>query len=189
MDIEFSVLPKRRDAWGRNTSRTIGIYGVQTRWGGADDSLKKSLSAKAKHYGHIDYPFLIAVNCLSGWVIDKEEERAALFGTTEEFVPAYSDQLAVRQRPNGFWGIQDYPKYTRVSGVILGVALPYSIPKYRPCLYHNPWAGGLRSDVNWPFEQATWENGDVRYAPGIKSMADVLQLPENWPGILFDHEP
>ena len=184
--IELDILPKLREAWGRNTSRTIGSTGVRSRWGGAENSLRKTLFAKAKRYGEINRPFVIGVNCLSDWGIDKEEERAALFGTIEEYVPAGSDQLAVRQLANGFWGSETHPKSTRVSGVILGVALPWNIPRCRLSVYRNPWATHPLPEFNSPFEQAVWHNGHVRYASATVSMATVFRVPEDWPGVLFE---
>src|SRR5207302_643080 len=78
--IEFDVIPKRRGAARQIESRPVGLYPPHARWGECDGSLRRVLSAKAKRYGRVAQPYLIAVNALSPWGVDKNDYRSALFG-------------------------------------------------------------------------------------------------------------
>jgi len=183
--FRFKVLPRHKERWGSASGRTILAYPARIRSGGARRSLLEALTKKAKRYGRIDKPFLIAVNCLSDWGVEREEQRDALFGEVPEYVPAFANHLETRPLANGLWGSETKPKYTRVSGVIMVRTFPWDLLRCPPCLYHNPWARHPLSDFTWPFEQAVWQSGCVRYIPCAATLASVLELPEDWPGPLF----
>ena len=45
--------------------RPIGMYPIESRWGGSKEAIRKRLSEKAKRYKNLGEQFVIAVNCVS----------------------------------------------------------------------------------------------------------------------------
>jgi hypothetical protein len=164
----------------------IGLYPMEFRWGTPKTSLLTGLKAKAKHYGKLEEPLLLVVNTIGRWGMTCEDQFQALFGTRQEYVPAFTNELRVKQRHDGLWGGPANRKGTRVSGVLFAHALPWNVPRIRFLLYRNPWATHSLPTATWPFEEAVWEDGRVLYTESSIRVGDVLELPEDWPGALFD---
>jgi hypothetical protein len=183
--IDFEIVPRKREAWERTDLRAIGMHPTRVRWGDGKESLRKTLSAKAKYYGQVGEPFIIAVNTLSPWGSRETEWSEALFGTREEYVPAGTDSLCVRYLNDGFWGNAEAPKYKRVSAVIFGCALPYNVPRICLVLFRNPWAAHPLPEEFWRLPVVDVSNGKViKENEGIR-VGDILRLSSDWPGELF----
>ena len=187
--IEFGVLPKSK-AGRQKKSRVIGMktrgFGV-TR-GSSEHRLRKSLEAKGKKYGKLNMPYLITVNTLGQISLDKSELLGALFGTEQEYVPAGSDECHIRTLDDGFWGTASNPKYTRVSGVLLGMALPWSIPRMELTIFRNPWAKWPLAEIDWPFPVCNRQDDSRLLETGpCFDLASLFGLPRDWPGDLFDN--
>ncbi len=180
--IEFELLPTKEREAGK---RAIGIYPTRSRWGDSKESLRRTLNAKAKRYGQIGEPFVIAVNTLSPWADGKHEWFETLFGTQQEYVRAGTDEVYVRQLKDGFWGDADSPKYTRVSAVIFGCALPWNVPRIDFMLYQNPWATHPLPSGYWKLPTIDISTGKVAKGSDGLSVGDILGLPSDWPGDLF----
>jgi len=183
--IEFELIPKRRAAWGKVSSSIIGIHPMRARWGGVEGSLRKTLRAKANRYGEIEQPFLIALNTLGVWGLTNHDQYGTLFGTGQEYVSAMTERLEFKRKANGLWGNAAKPKYTRLSAVLFGMALPWNVPRITFCLYHNPWARYPLPDLDWPFEQVKITDVGMNCIPSPMRLADVFELSENWPGPFF----
>jgi hypothetical protein len=183
--IDFELVPKKQEAWGRPDARPIGMYPTRGRWGDGTEALRRTLNAKAKRYGQVGEPFVIAVNTLSPFGSEEAEWFEALFGTRQEFVRAGTDELYVRNLQDGFWGHAGEPKYTRVSAVLFGCALPFNVPRIRFLLFRNPWAAHPLPSGFWRLPVADFSTGElVKENDGI-SVGDILGLSADWPGDLF----
>jgi hypothetical protein len=185
ISIDFDIVPKKPEACGRPDARNIGMLPIRTRRGDSKETIRRTLHAKAKHYGKIGEPFVIAVNTLGPWEYDKDEQLETLFGTRQEYVPWGNEELRVRYLKDGFWGNADSPKYTRVSAVIFGCALPWNIPRIDFMLYRNPWAKHPLPSGYWKLATMDFSQNKIIKTYGNVTVGNILGLPPDWPGDLF----
>jgi hypothetical protein len=78
--LRFTAIPLRPEARGADEHRLIGS---QSRsFGQIEDvaPLRRKLKKKARHYGDLDHPYVIAVLC-AGTFVDDADISAALYGT------------------------------------------------------------------------------------------------------------
>jgi hypothetical protein len=182
--IEFRVLPKSKAA-RKKKSRVIGMRTMECGPDIGEVSLRKILEGKGRKYGQLEQPFLISVNTLGTISLDRDELRGALFGRLQEYVSARSDKCLIRHRDDGFWGTERNPKYTRVSGVLLGMALPWNVPKMELTLFKNPWARFSLPEVSWPFKVVTNVGGEFRTQEPDIGIRTLFNLAQEWPGNFF----
>ena len=113
-------------------------------WLNSDVAIRQAVLEKARSYGPLDLPYIIAVDALLDHVDDVDVANA-FFGTEIGVVSMQPDgepgPLRMTRRPDGAWATADGPRYTRTSGVLLGVGVtPWTLERTALCLYHNPWA-------------------------------------------------
>lgn len=153
--------------------------------GGVNDieQLRSTLKGKAGRYGKPKIPFVVAVQCMSAFMEPLDIEQA-LFGSETFEVPTKGDSQArlFRQR-NGFWVSRKGPQNRRVSAVLAGVGLhPANVGKTSPSLWINPWASHSLKE-QWPFSEFTaTEQGQVLQQDRNPNMAEIFDLPADWPG-------
>ncbi len=184
-ELAFSPIPKAPEHRGSADVRPIG----SRIWGGwlqSHQRIRSAVVSKAKAYGGLRLPLLVAVNILDDFAEDIDVMNA-LFG--EEFVSitTYSDgrhggpQNA--RKPDGAWVGPRGPRARDVSGVIIGYHLdPWRIGVQSPQLIHHPWARRpLRAGL-WALEQWVADIETGRYATVAgSSAAAILDLPVPWP--------
>jgi hypothetical protein len=181
----FEFIPKKREAWGRTGVRPIGMLPISSRWGDGTEAIRKALNAKAKRYGALGLPFVIAVNTLGSWGHGEDERRGVLFGKNQEYVAAGTGELCRRILRDGFWGTANRPKHTRVSAVVLGAVFPSNVRRAKLCLYLNPWAMHPLAPSFWRLPVAMLCDGQILRS-GNMTPGQILGLPDNWPGELFE---
>ncbi|HAZ07154.1 MAG TPA: hypothetical protein DCZ01_01225 [Elusimicrobia bacterium] len=145
--LEFTAWPKGT-ARGK-PGRAIGMEFGGVFWNNTGQRLRKILSAKARRYGKMNTPYIIAVNVLDGFM-DDECALEALYGQEAVQFRTYTngrrESQAIRQL-NGLWRQHSGPRYTRVSAVLIVSRLrPWCMPQSRLTLYMNPWAEFPLSD-------------------------------------------
>lgn len=138
--LEFAAWPKgkARGKPGRSIAMEMG-----GGWSGTGHRLRKMLAAKARRYGKLNTPYVIAVNVMDGGM-DDEDVIQALYGQEAVQFRIYSNgcrESRLIRQPNGLWRQHDGPRYRRVSGVLVASRLrPWCMPQSRLSLYLNPWA-------------------------------------------------
>lgn len=139
--LEFTAFPKGK-ARGK-PGRAIGMEGGAAGWSDTGHRLRKMLAAKARRYGKLNTPYVIAVNVMDGGM-DDEDALQALYGQEAVQFRTYPDgrrESRLIRQPNGLWRQHDGPRYKRVSGVLIASRLrPWCMPHSRLTLYLNPWA-------------------------------------------------
>lgn len=180
-DLSFTVtaIPVSPEKRGKG-HRPIGVYPVESKWGGTSDVLKRALERKSTRYGTIEAPFLIAINSLSNWSFDHIDEQEALFGGESIVVYPGSEEHSEVREPNGFWFGPTGPIHTRVSGVLFCRVHPSNLHDAPMCLYPNPWAqrpydGVLATLTHYALSGVN----QMRRVEGVKS-GEVLNLPSDW---------
>jgi hypothetical protein len=178
--LEVTLVPRSPGARGRGDIRPIGIYPMQTRWGGSDGPIKDAINAKATRYGLLHRPYLVGINCISEWGLDDDDVLDALFGTPQvSFGPGNSEPITSRRSDGAFVG-PDGPWNTRVTAVIVGNLYPWGLDAGRFELYHNPWTSNPFHGCDLTVRQASLQGDRLDWKEGPR-LLDVFGLPAGWP--------
>ena len=142
--------------------------------------IQSAVKNKAKRYGDLSTPYLIAINMMS-YGAGFSDFISALFGEYEDH-PSRGDGTLpglTTRSPNAALRWRGKPRNTRVSAVIgFHHALPWHIPDLYVC--PNPWA-------KYPLAQplprlSRFDLMDDRFVPVAGDpLKEILGLPPNWP--------
>ena len=161
--------------------RSIGLISTGVRWIDSTTVVREGIVRKAKRYGSLEFPYVIAVNCL-GEHVERIDIMNALIGTEQYVLRGYIGEPQMERKPDGVWRSGSGARYTRLSAVLIASPVhPWSIPSAPICLYHNPWARQpYRCELTRLF-QAIPRNNRMEWVDG-ESLASIFQLPFQWPG-------
>ncbi len=126
--------------------------------------LAKNLKSKAKRYGSLDRPLILAINTNDVFT-SGQDEHEALLGTRD-----------------GIWRIDSSARHQRLHGAMFFRGLfPSNMHSVVSRLYVNP---NTQADI--PEEllelSSVWQrNGKWQFKKGM-SLGKILELPEDWPG-------
>ncbi len=124
------------------------------------------MNKKARKYGKLDKPYVVAVNLMSATIEDRDVIEA-LYG------------------PGGVW---DRQRNKQVSAVLTtNWLMPISVPRANPRLLHNPSAQMIYDSALTVLPQEFWRESEVEHRDG-RSLSDVLGLTATWPHDRNDYE-
>jgi len=158
-----------------------GLPGVRTlattSFGGIIDSegpIRDAVIGKAKRYGVLDLPFVIAINTTDHFISERDV-LGALYGSVSGW-----HEPEILNDSKGVWGSEKNPTWTRVSAVFVTMKLRPCRMIAPVCLYHNPrprhhYAGELTR-----FSQVIPKNNRLIRQDG-ESAESILRLPPNFP--------
>jgi hypothetical protein len=178
--IEVSLLPVSREGRGRAGHIPVGMIGPSE----AHTSIRNKIRDKARRYGPIRRPLIIAVNA-AGRMLDHTDILEALFGKETYVIPTRGGrsvgQPVIQRNPDGAWFGPKGPQNRRVSAVLLvSSLLPWTVTVHPPIIYHNPWARyPLGSELDRI--QSYRRSGDVMISSPGAPIHDILSLPAQWP--------
>lgn len=163
-------------------SELRGVSGIRTlatlSYGGIIDSegpIRDAVVAKAKRYGVLDLPFVVAVNT-SDQFISERDVLAALYGSVSGW-----EEPEILNDSRGVWGSDNTPKWTRVSAVVVTIKLrPGKMVGVPVCLYHNPRPRRPYLGELTRLPQVIPRNNRLRSENG-ESPESILSLPPNFP--------
>ena len=141
-EIEFTPFPRSPQKRDQPVEGVIGAHSDGVRWLNTREKIRDTLISKAKHYGKLDAPLVVAVNAY----FFRQDDIAimeALFGQEQFLGPrkAPDAELEMRRAPNGFWHGPNGARHTGVGGVLVGYDInPWTIAVRPLTLFHNPWA-------------------------------------------------
>jgi hypothetical protein len=163
----FSPIPIAPEFRGQPGARPIGAVLYEAREIDPEKPLLNSLDKKAKRYGVLDLPYVIAVDTMD---VHTEEEDVgdALFGRkVGRFNKETSQVRFVHSGSDALWVGPDGPRYRRVSAVFVARRLGASTIKTveTPVLWHNPWA-------NKPLDPRFWQGPQKVPDPATSTVRD-----------------
>ena len=143
--MTFEAFPLKPEHRGRPVDRPLGVFMDET--GGAIDDetpLRRALDRKAaRHYGPLDYPYVVAV-CEFSFARDDADwhRRNVLFGQEAVVVAIGLPTRSIRQ-PDGYWrGPRQRPRNRRLAAALLTTHLyPWSYDTAQLEWWENPFAG------------------------------------------------
>ncbi|MPZ68791.1 MAG: hypothetical protein GEU71_04600 [Actinobacteria bacterium] len=185
--ISFWAIPIKPEARGKPDSQLIGVYGTgDAKFIDDKTPIRSRLGAKAKRYGQLNRPFVIALSCHTMFV-DHISIVDALYGDEAvQFGHNAKGEVVTRsiRHPNGFWRGPSGPRNRRVSAVLMGRNInPWSVTERAPVMWHHPFANHpLEADLVYPSQRVELEHGQIVESEGARSMNEFLELPSEWPG-------
>jgi hypothetical protein len=183
-EIDFGLIPVSPENRGKLSHKAIGIYPGGFRCGSSDAAIRSKIVKKTQKYGHLGAPYLIAVNCLSKWGTNRNDEMRALFGTERVSLKDFQGQVDADRKPDGVWLGPKGPRKRRLSGVILTTVFPWNLPKANLTLFHNPRPDYPYKGSLCRLPQAIVTEDGIEMIGG-DMFGSVLSLPNDWPGELF----
>lgn len=163
-ELEICVIPKSPEYRNNPEIRAIGAFPGQARWGGSGSALREAITGKAKKYGSLAKPFIVAVNTVGAWGTERDDLVEALYGAKEPM-----------EKSDAVW---NPTKNKRLSGVLVTKAWPLNIQSADLCLYHNPFATRPCVELPWKISQSFRRDSGMQWREGIKS-AELFQLSDN----------
>jgi len=140
--IVLKAMPLPESEQERISESPIGIFPIETFWGGGEESLKTSIIKKAKRYGKFEIPYLICVNSLGKKTSGKIDIENVIWGSLQY---SYSTDPKNRngkttRAQNGVFYNSKKAKLTNVSGILVTKIFPSNIPNGKYWVYKNPFA-------------------------------------------------
>lgn len=149
-------------------------------------AIRRAVSSKAKKYGPLDLPYIIAIGVQDVFVDDVEDAVAALIGRESLTVHTATDGQRHDEwgrQTDGVWWDGTSPVLTQVSAVLVAFdPSPWSLAKNEPVLIHHPWARRRMRVTDWPLNQYVAEltTGTYHFRKG-RHIGRYLGLPKEWP--------
>jgi hypothetical protein len=181
--LEFYAMPKSPAARGKPDIRPLGILGPgKAREVDDRGPLRDAILAKGGRYGDLGMPYIIAVDALGQWSLDRIDIEEALFGKEAVYVTRENPEEArLTREPDGAWVGKKGKQYTRVSAVlIVGDVTPWTAGARTPVVYHNPWAKYPCPDALAQLRSAHVDNDRMKERDGLTGY-EIFELPTGWP--------
>jgi hypothetical protein len=176
--FSFAPIPRPDTRAGTpSPAGAISIFPGRTTWGGDWSRVHASLSEKARRYGDLDRPFVIAL-LANDVFVDDENVAAALYGE-----PAFgvTENGIALGRVGGLWARHGG---IRVSAVLTARNLvPTSVAVVEPLLWRAPQpAHPLLTKLPFAGQAALDADGEIVVNGRQHAMREHFALPAQWPG-------
>ena len=183
LDVVFRARLKRPEARGGKGARPAGSRFRPCRLVDNTKPMRNAIIEKAKKYGEIGIPYVVAVHA-SGRRIDDINVMEALFG--KERYGYHIDEtglepMGMTRAPNGVWTGGSGRGNLNAVLVFRKLNSSWSLGEAEVCLVYGPQSEEVFPVLS-PFPQLMLEDEgpDLRLYEG-KSLAEILGLPEGWP--------
>jgi hypothetical protein len=182
--LHIGVIPVSPQRRGDPEHRPLGMLGPgEARCIDHHTPIRESINHKAKHYGHLRRPLVIAINAAGG-PLDSVDVMQALFGSERLVFSRLGDnpnEATLQRAPDGAWIGSLGPRNRNVSAVFfISSLLPWTVAIREPVIYHNPWAhypaNGLPDSIN-QFRL----DGQQMVSQTGRPLHELLTLPQDWP--------
>jgi len=186
LTLFFAPIPKSSKTRGTTDARPLGVVMGEAHILTTDEDIREGIEQKAKKYGKLALPLVIAVNVVSEHC-DEIDINNALFGSEAiEFIRrsdgSIDERVGVRQ-PNGIWFGKKGPRNRNISAVLVGCQIdPYKVGVITPQLILNPYAENPLKTTDYPLPQSVPDHttSTMKKKAGTEASA-FLRLPRPWP--------
>ncbi len=173
-EIEFRAIPKPKLKRGKHGVRPVDFEMREPQWVDSRKQLFNTMKGKAKRYGELPLPYILAVDSRDIF-LDTEDVLGALIGSESWSLDFETKNAIVTRNKDGLLIGPDGPKYTTVSAVLVTWMVNANEPeKTSPVLWINPWARHALDQTLWKGHKRILKdkNGEVERVAGL----DVLEL-------------
>jgi hypothetical protein len=174
-------------AWPRHNcervGRSIGVRHFPMRAVTVDEDVRTKLIKKARRYGPLDHPYLIAIST-SQRFHGKDDTFDALFGLPQTVTHhLMNGRRATRDERagDGVWGSASAPHKRGLSAVLTieGVC-PWNFANRHATLIRNPWAERPLAPLPLGVGEINPVDGRFQRIDG-RPMHEIFGLPAGWP--------
>ncbi|HLW33811.1 MAG TPA: hypothetical protein VKX40_16240 [Aequorivita sp.] len=139
---EAYTIPLIESKRNKISDNPIGMFPIETYWGGGKEALRNSILKKAKRYGKFKIPYLICINALGHKTTDKIDVEDAIWGSLKYTFSDYKniEHGTMSRESDGIFFNSGKKKLTNVSGVFVSKVFPSNVPNAKYWLYENPFA-------------------------------------------------
>jgi hypothetical protein len=179
--VRIRPIPVRAEARGM-PRRLIGVRNFGAGWIDGWTPIRDAVLYKARRYGELDLPLIVAVN-VDTFNLDPIDEAQALFGQEQYAfnVGAGQPEPRFERAPNGAWRGPLGPRGRKCSGAWLFNNLsPYTVALRNQTLYVNPWAHIAPPTAFLQMPHAFVVDDHIQHAEG-RSLREVFALEQAWP--------
>lgn len=172
------LIESRRDKISKNS---IGMFPIETYWGGGKESLRDSISKKAKRYGKFEIPYLICVNALGKKTTDKLDVENAIWGSLKYTFSDYKNIEGgkMSRESDGIFYNSGKKKLTNVSGIFVSKVFPSNVPNAKYWVYENPFADNR---LNFKRLNLIYNYIDNKERDGVtgEDLDVIFGIPKEW---------
>jgi hypothetical protein len=180
MRINLRAFPRHNR---ERAGRAIGVRHYPAQNVKTDDDIRAALEKKAKRYGALDHPYVVAVDAF-GLFHHEEDALDALLGTPYVAMRQRHDgstEADERRKPDGIWNGQQGPRRQGLSAVLSTEQVdPWNFGSRRARLIRNPWAGTPLPPVDLGVDELNPVNDGFCRVEGA-TMSSLFDLPARWP--------
>ncbi|MCK1695224.1 hypothetical protein [Bradyrhizobium sp. 144] len=180
--IELRALPrsKREEEGGAVGVRNFPVTQITPH-----QEIRPGLKKKASRYGKLEFPYVVAIDCLSMYHREEGVVDALLGEPYVEFTRMADGTLKQehRRRPDGIWygPPNGQPQNTRLSAVLAFFRIDaWNFVTKTGLLVPNPWAAMPIPQLNLGTTELTLANGAYQRSEG-QPVGALLGMPEQWP--------
>lgn len=177
----ISLIPKVPSSRIVGEGRSIGMYPMETFWGGAEESIKSSFMKKAKRYGTLEKPYIICINAMGKLGNDDFDVANALWGSlayTWSTDPNNKDGKWERQRDGIFLDTKG-PRYKNVSGVLVTKVMEFNLHVAPHWFAKHPFSENEAKFDQFKLTHSFVKDGQIQTEKKC-SIREILNIEETW---------
>lgn len=185
--VEVQAIPVAPEYRGRPDHRPIAMRGdMSAQFIDDAPELRRILDHKAKSYGSLSAPFVIALGSWT-WDPDQWHFMNCLYGALQYSIKHFTDgttTTAPTRDPHGFFISPQGWRNQHVSGVLHINQLSEGMllnPNLDLWLHPDPEFALGSADLGLPVRVCVPVDGDIQTLMPAASLASHLHLPEKWP--------
>lgn len=180
-DWKLSVRAVVANKPGEHTRMILSRSG-EASWVDTEGPIKNALTKKARRYGELDLPLIVAIN-VNSFRLDPEEEVSSLFGSEMYVFNRTNPEAGARltRANDGAWRDANGYRGRRASGAwFFDHVSPYTVARARNRLYLHPDPHFAVPGSFLVQPHAREVSGRIERVDGA-SLGHVLGLAESWP--------
>jgi len=179
--LEYEALPTSPEHRGK-PGRLLGIHEGEGGNIKVDDALRKALRRKAKRYGDLDAPLILAAMMESSFAGDDDAESALIGPHAVQYVEGIPDSVKWIREPDGLWFRSTGPVVRHVPAAIVSTAIrPWAHNSRLPRIWHNPWAHARFDEFEDFPTGIIGKRGGVTLRDATIQPSAVFGLDADWP--------
>ncbi len=181
LKLVVSLIPKIPSARNLDAGRPIGMYPIESFWGGSLDSIKDSFTKKSKRYGLLDKPYFICINAIGVKGEGDFDVESALWGSlafTWSTDPNNRNERMERQL-DGIFLDKKGPRCKNVTGVLVTKVMEFNIHAARHWFALHPF-----TDVQFDFNvfdlTYNFVGGGQVQTETKQTIGEILKINSTW---------
>ena len=160
----YPISPESQEKGNRRQHIVIEPY--RATWTDSVTPVRKALTKKAGHYGELDLPLVVAVNCRDMFYNGHGNDLDVLFGKQQLMYSVENPDLPpqIVRKPDGIW-----PRHSKIDAVIMFQKVDlWNVQSASACLYLNPYKnnGSALPDILFRLPHAKGCDGVIQWFEG-----------------------